>query len=423
MSDARESLGLPAGFQLGRYRLEKIHAAWGFYLTYLAQDADGHTVAVHELLPEELVTRSHDGTVKGKSDSAQENLAWARARFLAEGRGLMTCVHPALQKIIEVFEVNGTAYWVTPRDEPRTFKDWLRKLGRSPNETELRHLLRPLLCALQRLHAAGLYHLNLKPDSIQITAGGRPVLAHFGGARQAIARHCFEAAAVTTGYSPPEQYDLEKNEGAWTDIYGLAAVFYRAITGQTPPDAEQRLISDPYEALARRFVGQYRENFLAALDAALAPDPSARPGSVRDWRRRLGFSADGYLPANLLKHGPSALVGAGVLVLLVLALWLVFHPNPTPTPAPTPTPTPTSSPSHASTPRPTPTPLPLLPLLRNLVRPLFPLLASLLLLLLLQLQDPAPLLFLRLRRLPLPLILLFRNLLRLLLLLLPLLRL
>ena len=68
----RESLGLPAGFMLGRYRLEKIEAEWGFYLSYLAQDtSDGRAVAVHELLPEELVTRAADGTVgAGRQNSA-----------------------------------------------------------------------------------------------------------------------------------------------------------------------------------------------------------------------------------------------------------------------------------------------------------------------------------------------------------------
>ena len=86
MSAAREKLGLPAGFKLGRYRLEKIHAAWGFYLTYLAAEtAGGRAVAVHELLPEEFVTRAADGTLRGVSERAQEDLDWARARFIREG--------------------------------------------------------------------------------------------------------------------------------------------------------------------------------------------------------------------------------------------------------------------------------------------------------------------------------------------------
>lgn len=372
---ARESLGLPAGFKLGRYRLEKIEAEWGFYLSYLAQDTgDGRAVTVHELLPEELITRAADGTVNGKSEEAQEKMAWAGQRFLQEGRSLMACAHPALQKIIEVFEANGTAYWVTPRDELHTFKSWLQGLGRSPTEAELRRFFEPLLDGLERAHAEERYHLNLKPESIQITTGGQPVLARFGSARQAIARHCHDAAAVTTGYSAPEQYALEYVQGPRTDIHGLGAILYRGITGQAPPDAEERLRNDSCQKLADRFAGKYHENFLAAIDAALALDPAARPASVGEWGKMLASAAGDGVPGYLRRQPRLALWGAVVVATLALGTWFIFRPKPTPITKPTPTPTatpittptatptpvltPTATPTDTPTPVPSPTPTP-----------------------------------------------------------------
>ena len=109
MSEKRTSLGLPSGATAGRYRVRQAHAEWGFYLTYLAEAGTGQHVLLHELLPEELVQRAADGTVSGRTGHMQESLAWARARFLAEGRALAACAHPAIQKILEVFEANGTA--------------------------------------------------------------------------------------------------------------------------------------------------------------------------------------------------------------------------------------------------------------------------------------------------------------------------
>ena len=139
MSEERESLGLPPGTTVGRYRLRQVHAEWGFYLAYLAEETGtGRLVLVHELLPEELVQRAADGTVSGRTERAQESLAWARERFLAEGRALAACPHPAIQKIVDVFEANGTAYWVTPAEEGRSFKQWLQDLGHAPTEAELR---------------------------------------------------------------------------------------------------------------------------------------------------------------------------------------------------------------------------------------------------------------------------------------------
>jgi len=332
MSKERESLALPASTVVGRYTLRRTEGSWGFYLTYLAEaQGTAQRVLVHELLPEELVKRAGDGTVQARTEHAEESLAWARERFVLEGRELAGCVHPAVQRILEVLEANGTAYWVTPLEEERNLKRWLEELGHPPTEAELRTLLRPLLSALQQLHGAGLHHLNLKLDNIRMTAEGNPVLIHFAGSRQAIARHSHEASAVTTGYSPIEQYDSDKTEGPWTDIYSLAAVVHRAITGQVPPEATSRLTRDPYQKLAGRYSGQYRPDFLSAIDAALAPDPTARPQSIEGWRKMLGIPTDDEARPFVRRH--RELVAAGLVLLLALlsaGAWYVFRPKPIP---------------------------------------------------------------------------------------------
>ena len=190
----RACLGLPVGANVGRYRVWQVHAEWGFYLTYLAERTEtGQLVLLHELLPEELVQRAADGTVSGRTEHTQDSLAWARERFLAEGRALAACAHPAIQKILEVFEANGTAYWVTPAEEGRGFKQWLQELGHLPAEAELRPVLAALLPGLAQLHAVGLQHLNVKPETIRIAANGQPFLVHFAGSRQAIAQHSHAA--------------------------------------------------------------------------------------------------------------------------------------------------------------------------------------------------------------------------------------
>ena len=58
-------------------------------------------------------------------------------------------------------------------------------------------------------------------------------------------------AIFTPGYAAPEQFTSAK-QGPWTDIYGLAATLYYAITGKAPPSAFDRLMEDTYEPLASR---------------------------------------------------------------------------------------------------------------------------------------------------------------------------
>ena len=57
-------------------------------------------------------------------------------------------------------------------------------------------------------------------------------------------------AIFTPGYAAAEQMTSAK-QGPWTDIYGLSATLYHAITGQTPPSAFDRMLDDAYEPLGK----------------------------------------------------------------------------------------------------------------------------------------------------------------------------
>src|SRR5271154_4102558 len=119
-------LALPAGYQLGKYLFQRILGAGGFGITYLAEDKSlGRRVAIKELLPNDIATRVDGSTVVAKTKSEEQNLAWARDRFVKEGRALAACEHPNVVNVYEMIEANGTAYMVTKFEEGRSFADWL----------------------------------------------------------------------------------------------------------------------------------------------------------------------------------------------------------------------------------------------------------------------------------------------------------
>ena len=102
---------------------------------------------------------------------------------------------------------------------------------------------------------------------------GSPVLLDFGAARQAIgAKSRSVTSIVTPGYAPIEQYSSRGRQGAWTDLYALGGVCYRALTGQVPDDATDRVRHDPLVPVSQRCAGQASQAFLAAIDQALEVD-------------------------------------------------------------------------------------------------------------------------------------------------------
>ena len=130
---------------------------------------------------------------------------------------------------------------------------------------------------------------DIKPGNIVLRdADGSPVLLDFGAARQAIgAKSRSVTSIVTPGYAPIEQYSSRGRQGPWTDIYALGGVCYRALTGQVPDDATDRVRNDPLISAAERGAGQASPEFLAGIDAALSVDEEDRPQSVSIWRAAL----------------------------------------------------------------------------------------------------------------------------------------
>ncbi|MFT5426802.1 MAG: serine/threonine protein kinase [Gammaproteobacteria bacterium] len=286
---------LQPGYKLHWYHIIKILGQGGFGITYLAHDTNlDQQVAIKEYLPNDLAVRDQDISVHPLSEGHKESYQWGLERFISEARTLAKFKHPNIVRVLSVFTENNTAYMVMEYEHGEPM-DALLKNRQTIAEEKLKSILMPMLDGLEEVHKEGFIHRDIKPPNIYIRTDGSPVLLDFGSARQSLGIQTKTLTSmVSPGYAPFEQYTSKSDkQGPWTDIYGLGATLYRAVTGIGPTDAMDRSEAiihtnkDVYVPASQIAQDNYSADFLAAIDHALLFKTEARPQSIGEWRTEI----------------------------------------------------------------------------------------------------------------------------------------
>ena len=295
MASENHRNALKPGYMVHWYRIDKILGQGGFGITYLAEDTNlSQQVALKEYLPIELAVREGDQSVHPVSENHSESFTWGLERFVDEARTLARFDHPNIVRVLSVFEMNNTAYMVMRYERGRSLQQMLAKRS-TLAENRLTEMLFPILEGLERVHAVGFVHRDVKPANIFIREDGTPVLLDFGSARQSLGEATRTLTTlVSPGYAPFEQYFSKSDrQGPWTDVYGLGATFYRAVTGVAPMNAVDRsegIIKrgrDPLTPAAEAAAGSYSPQLLEAIDWAVRFREDSRPQNMGEWRLAL----------------------------------------------------------------------------------------------------------------------------------------
>jgi serine/threonine protein kinase len=238
----------PRSILHGQYLLGRVLGQGGFGITYLGWDLNlDQAVALKEYLPTDFASRSAGHTiVTPYGDDGIVNFEYGLEAFEAEARTLARCYQlPGVVDVLNYFRENGTGYIVMHYLRGRTLREHLRERGRPLPFDEAVAIMQPLLIALQQVHRLGLVHRDISPDNVYLCDNGRVCLLDFGAARNAVRdRSKSLSVQFKGGYTPEEQYRRQGQQGPWTDIYAAAATMYRALTGEAPPPALDRLQQD-----------------------------------------------------------------------------------------------------------------------------------------------------------------------------------
>ena len=292
-------VALKPGARIGRHEVLAVLGQGGFGITYRARDSQlNREVAIKEYLPTSLAYRADGTTVMPRSTKVAEDFTWGRDRFVAEGQTLASLHHaPGIVRVFDFLEINGTAYIVMEMLRGDTLEARV-KSGGPLDGAAVERILWTLLDGLEQVHAAGFLHRDIKPANILLDDRGNPTLIDFGASRAAMAGRTTAMTAIfTPGYAAAEQMTSAK-QGPWTDIYGLSATLYHAITGKAPPNAFDRMLDDEYEPLAKLAPAGIAPGLIAGIDAGLAVRASDRPQSIAGWRLVLSMASPGAADAT-----------------------------------------------------------------------------------------------------------------------------
>ena len=233
----------PGSILAGRYLIGRVIGYGGFGVTYIGwDDTLRQRVAIKEYLPSEFATRAVGQTqVTVFSGNKAQQFADGMAKFIDEAKRLVKFQNePGIVRVYDSFEANNTAYIVMEYLDGETLTAYLDREGKVPVEQAIK-MLTPVIRSLEAVHKVGIIHRDIAPDNIMLTKDGHVKLIDFGAARYATTSHSRSLTVIIKpGYSPEEQYRSRGDQGPHTDVYALAAVLYRMVTGITPPDALER---------------------------------------------------------------------------------------------------------------------------------------------------------------------------------------
>ena len=216
--------GLPAGRQIGKYRIVRELGRGGMGTVYLATRADD------EFRKEVAIKLVKAGA------ATEETLR----RFRSERQILANLDHPNIARLLDGGTTDaGVPYVVMEYVEGEPLDAYADRHHLNVRERLL--LFRKVCSAVQSAHQNLVVHRDIKPANILVTKEGEPKLLDFGIAKLTDPEDSLPSAMqtradlrlMTPDYASPEQVRGEAITTA-CDIYSLGIVFFELLSGLRP---------------------------------------------------------------------------------------------------------------------------------------------------------------------------------------------
>jgi serine/threonine protein kinase len=274
----------------GRYELVAELGRGGQSAVYRAKDQkDGKEVAVKVLLP--------------NTDPQSVERMYREAIAMSKLAGTTA----AVKVFDQISEPDGTMAIVMELLHGWDLLEYLEhreKKGQRMSMRSLRGLAEPLVETLEQAHAIGIVHRDIKPPNIWIvheSHGGGVRLLDFGFAKlaRAVAITDSDQVAGTPTFIAPEVFLQGAGKAdPRADVYSLAVVFFRVLTGRVPFEGDSLLdLLKKVTSAPRPSLHALRPDLPKEIDEwveqALAANRDLRFNGVRAMWNALDASLDG----------------------------------------------------------------------------------------------------------------------------------
>lgn len=279
--------------QGGKYRIVRFISSGGFGCTYEAFHVMlDKRVAIKEFFVEDFCNRDEETSHVSVGTSSKRGLVEKlKSKFIDEAKALCQLSHPGIVHVFDVFEENGTAYFVMDYVDGKSLKDILNESG-PMTEFRAKGYIAQVCKALGYVHGKNRLHLDIKPGNIMVDRNNRAVLIDFGASKQYdedSGENTSTILGMTPGYAPPEQMSNEiVRFYPSTDIYSLGATFHSLLTGEVPPSATKRIAGDELTEYPPEITAETRN----AINKALELNKKYRPQSIDEFERLLEKSEE-----------------------------------------------------------------------------------------------------------------------------------
>lgn len=253
-----------------QYKIVREIGKGGFGITYLAKRNDGLDVVVKTL----------NDTMQNKPEFND-----LQAKFMKEAFFLKGCKHPHIVKILDICQSVNLWCMVMDAIDGETLWERVERKG-ALSESEALGYIQQIGSALEYMHNLDepLLHRDLNPKNIMIRRRTKDaVLIDFGLAREFVQDKTGKHTAMAfPGFAPIEQYDENAKRGAFTDVYGLAAALYFALTAECPTPSFN-IVAGAALVPPRRIQPNIDSRVEKAILHGMKLKSKERPQSVQKW--------------------------------------------------------------------------------------------------------------------------------------------